>query len=172
MASYLDMGLFSATSFEISTVRVFKNRSNSTRLSSLALHKLWRRLHSWRWSEIWTAGVFLKCVNNSITESWWMGNWKYIRNVVARAVKVSCVAKGYSTYHFAATPTRVCRNSLNRIVSSMILFDEHHRWKVMTWLPGSSACLPSNFGISEGSFMGMHGRPCRVVCDGVIRHLG
>ena len=156
MASSFDMGLCYGTSIEIYAMRISKNRSNSTR-SSLSLHKLRRRLHSWRWSKIWTVRVFLKCVSNSISESWWMGNWKYVRNLVARVLKVPCEAEGCSTYHFVATPVRVHWNNLNRIVSSMILFDEHHKWKVMTWLPGSSACLPSNFGMSEGSFVGMGG---------------
>ena len=150
-------GPFCATSFEISTVRVFRKRSKSTRSSSLYLHKLRRRLHLWRCSKIWMAGVCLNCVSNSIPKSWWMGNWKYVRNAVARAPKVPCEAEGCYTYHFTTTLVRVSWNNLNRIVLSMILFDENHRWKVMTWLPRSSACLPLNFVISKGSFVGMGG---------------
>jgi hypothetical protein len=41
--------------------------------------------------------------------------------------------------------------------SSMMLFEEHHKWKVMTWLAGSSPNFPSNFGISEGSLVGILG---------------
>jgi hypothetical protein len=41
--------------------------------------------------------------------------------------------------------------------SSMILFEEHHKWKVITWLAGSSPGFSSNFGISEGSLVGILG---------------
>jgi hypothetical protein len=34
-------------------------------------------------------------------------------------------------------------------------FDEHHKWKVITWLFGSSPGFPSNFEISEGSLAGI-----------------
>jgi hypothetical protein len=37
-------------------------------------------------------------------------------------------------------------------------FDEHHKWKVITWLFGSSPDFPSNFGISEGSLAGITGQ--------------
>jgi hypothetical protein len=37
-------------------------------------------------------------------------------------------------------------------------FDEHHKWKFITWLFGSSPGFPSNFGISEGSLAGMTGQ--------------
>jgi hypothetical protein len=38
-----------------------------------------------------------------------------------------------------------------------MLLEEHHKWKVMTWLAGSSPALPSNLGISEGSLVGIAG---------------
>ena len=39
-----------------------------------------------------------------------------------------------------------------------MLFNEHHKWKVITWLAGSSPSFPSNFGISEGSLVGILGQ--------------
>jgi hypothetical protein len=42
--------------------------------------------------------------------------------------------------------------------SSMMLFEEHHKWKVITWLAGSSPGFPSNFGISEGNLVGILGQ--------------
>jgi hypothetical protein len=39
-----------------------------------------------------------------------------------------------------------------------MLLEEHHRWKVMTWLAGSSPAFPSNFGMSEGSLVGIAGQ--------------
>jgi hypothetical protein len=35
----------------------------------------------------------------------------------------------------------------------MMLFEEHHKWKVMIWLVGSSPSFPSNLGMSEGHEM-------------------
>jgi hypothetical protein len=37
-------------------------------------------------------------------------------------------------------------------------FYEHHKWKSITWLFGSSPDFPSNFGISEGSLAGITGQ--------------
>jgi hypothetical protein len=39
----------------------------------------------------------------------------------------------------------------------MMLFEENHKWKVITWLVGSSPGLPSNFRIYEGSLVGILG---------------
>jgi hypothetical protein len=39
----------------------------------------------------------------------------------------------------------------------MMLFEEHHKWKVMIWLVESSPTFPSNLGMSEGSLVGMVG---------------
>jgi hypothetical protein len=38
-----------------------------------------------------------------------------------------------------------------------MLLEEHHRWKFMTWLVGSSSAFPSNLGMSEGSLVGIAG---------------
>jgi hypothetical protein len=37
--------------------------------------------------------------------------------------------------------------------------DEHHKWKVIRWLFGSSLDFPSNFGILEGSLDGIVSQP-------------
>ena len=39
----------------------------------------------------------------------------------------------------------------------MMLFEEHHKWKVMKRLVGSSPNFPSNLGMSEGSLVGILG---------------
>jgi hypothetical protein len=46
----------------------------------------------------------------------------------------------------------------------MMLFEEHHRWKVMTWLAGSSLAFPSNLGMSEGNLVGIasHVGSCNI----------
>jgi hypothetical protein len=38
-----------------------------------------------------------------------------------------------------------------------MLLEEHHRWKVMTWLAGLSPTFHSNLGMSEGSLVGIAG---------------
>jgi hypothetical protein len=39
----------------------------------------------------------------------------------------------------------------------MMLFEEHHKLKVMIWLVGSSPSFTSNLGMFEGSLVGMEG---------------
>ena len=39
----------------------------------------------------------------------------------------------------------------------MMLLEENHKWKFMTWLAGSSPTFPSNLGMSEGSLVGIAG---------------
>ena len=46
----------------------------------------------------------------------------------------------------------------------MILLEEDHKWKVMTWLVGYSPDLPSNLGMFEGSLVGILGHvgSCKI----------
>jgi hypothetical protein len=71
---------------------------------------------------------------------------------------------GNSMYHFATEPIRVHWKSHNRMESSIKELDEQKRWKVMTWLFGSSPDLPSNFGMSDGNLVGITGQwgECRI----------
>jgi hypothetical protein len=41
--------------------------------------------------------------------------------------------------------------------SSVMLFEEHHKWKFMTWLVGYSLDFTSNLGMYEGSLVGILG---------------
>jgi hypothetical protein len=48
--------------------------------------------------------------------------------------------------------------------SSMILFEEHHKWKVIPWFSGSSPGFPSNFRMSKRNLVGILGQvaSCRM----------
>ena len=72
-----------------------------------------------------------------------------------RELKFGYLVYGSSMYHLAATPLRVCWNSLNLMESSTMLLDEHHRWNVIIWFWGHSPALPSNLGMSDDSLVGM-----------------
>ena len=87
-----------------------------------------------------------------------MGSWKYYRNMKARELKARYLACGSSMYHLVATPMRVHWNSLSLMESSMMLFDEHHRWDVIMWFWGHSPTFPSNMGMSDGSLVSMGGQ--------------
>ena len=60
----------------------------------------------------------------------------------------------------------------------MMLFEEHHKWKVITWLVRYSPGFPSNFGIYEGSLIGIlvHVGSCKMgsfvslVKSGMLRY--
>jgi hypothetical protein len=67
-----------------------------------------------------------------------MGSWKCVRKDMARELKSSKEARGSSIYHLVAEPVNVCWKRCKHIESSMREFDEHHKWKVITWLFGSS----------------------------------
>jgi hypothetical protein len=55
-------------------------------------------------------------------------------------------------------PISVLWKRCKRIESSMREFDEHHKWKFITWLFRSSPRFPSNFEISEGILAGITGQ--------------
>ena len=74
-----------------------------------------------------------------------------------RDLKLGYLACGSSMYHLAATPVRVRWNNLSLMESSTMLLDEHHRWNVIMWFWGHSLALPSNFGMFDGSLVGMGG---------------
>jgi hypothetical protein len=45
-----------------------------------------------------------------------------------------------------------------------MLFEEHHKWKVMTWLVGYFLDFTSNLGMFEGSLLGIlgHAGSCNI----------
>lgn len=56
-----------------------------------------------------------------------MGNWKWVKNLVAKVVKLSKEAHANLMYHFVAGPVSVLwkRKSLKK--SSFKEFDEHYK---------------------------------------------
>jgi hypothetical protein len=83
-----------------------------------------------------------------------MGSWKWLRKASTNYWKDPYVPLGSSIYHCDAISIRVHWNNHNLIESWFKEFDEHQRWKVVTWSPRSSPFLPSNFGMSDGSLVG------------------
>ena len=138
--------------FESFDARDLKNKLRRTLSSNCALHKLRNFYHSWMWSNMCITFYCYKWVRISRRDSWWTKSCNNVRNIVASELKLPCDAEGWSIYHFIVGPVRVHWNNCNWIVSSMILLDEHHRWKVMTWFPGSCPCFPSNFGMLNGAW--------------------
>jgi hypothetical protein len=91
-----------------------------------------------------------------------------------RVLKSVKKTHGSSIYHFAAEPMRICWKSRNRMESSIKELDEHQRWKVMTWLFGSSPDLLSNFGMSNGNLAGITGQwgECTIGSFKILDKLG
>ena len=71
-------------------------------------------------------------------------------------------------YHLVAAPISVLWKSLKQTLSSIKEFEEHHRWKVMTWVLGSSFAFPSNLGMSEGNLVGMGGQTSECLIGSLI----
>jgi hypothetical protein len=109
-----------------------------------------------------------KDVNNSIPESYQIGSWKWCKKALAKLSKSTNQADGNSMYHLATAPIKVLWKRLNLTLSSIKEFNKHHRWKVMTWVLGSSFDFPSNLGMSEGNLVGMGGQADECLIESLI----
>ena len=145
-------------SFAIGGSKVLRNQSKNILSSSWILHKLRCRRHSWMWSVMWVVVFWWQDNKISTPSSYLTGSWKYCRNIKAKDLKYGYLACGSSMYHLAVAPLMVRWNSMILIESSMMLFDEHHRWNVMMWFWGHSPTFPSNMEMSKGSLVGMGGQ--------------
>ena len=158
------MASSSVTTPPIATSRVIwgnndlVNHSTNNWSGMTALTSLRRHLHSWIWSEICMEVVGRREVNSSVHVSYRMGSLKCVRKDMARQLKSWKDVRGNSIYHFIAEPVSFRWKRRKQIESSMRELDEHHKWKVMTWLFRSSSGFLSNFGISEGGLVGMAGQ--------------
>jgi len=155
MASSSVWGIVAATSSAMEGRRDFKNQSMKSGSSRFIFHTLHRWHHSRIWSTRWVAMGLQKVVRISTPVSWQMGNWKKVKKTIAIGAKVVWAHNGNSVYHLATIPVRVRWNRLCLIKSSMILLEEHHKWKVVMWLEGSLPTFPSNLGIFDSNSVGM-----------------
>ena len=144
-------------SLAIGGSNVFKNQTRKILSSSLILHKLWCRLHSWMWSVMWVVVFWWQDSNISTASSNLMGSWEYCGNIKAKELKSGYLDCGISMYHLDTTHMRVRWNSLSLVKSSTMLFDAHHRWNAIIWFWGHSPSFPSNLGMFEGILVGMVG---------------
>ena len=71
--------------------------------------------------------VCLKLVKISVPVSYLMGNWKWVKKVVAKAVKLSNEARGNSMYHFTVELVSVHWKRRSLIESLFKEFHEHHK---------------------------------------------
>jgi hypothetical protein len=107
------------------------------------------------------------CLNLEIISklvSWRIGSWKKDKKALASDLKVVWHPDFSSTYHLADGPISVLWKNFNQMESSMMILEEHHRWKEIMWLVGSSVGFPPNFGMSKGNLVGMLGQvgSCKI----------
>ena len=158
MASSLENTPDVATSLDNCGTKDLRNHSNKNANGTSSLIKLFRRLHSRMWSEIWSIVVCSKLASSSVLALYLTDNWKWLRKAIANLPKEEYLERSSSMYHFTTLPMRVRWNNHNYTKSSFNDLDEHQRWKVVTWSPGSSLGLSSNFGMSKGNFVGIGGQ--------------
>ena len=124
--------------------------------------------HSWIWSEMWVASPWWNEVNNFVPESYQIGSWKWCRNVSAKLPKSANPTDGNLIYHLVAASIKVLWKILNRTLSSIKEFEEHHRWKVITCVLGSSFTFPSNLGMSDGNLVRIGGQASECLIGSLI----
>jgi hypothetical protein len=142
---------------EIYGNRYFKNHSNRNSRGIVALIILFHSTIT-KWSDMFVALSFLSIENKFVLTSCQTRCWKWLRKTVTRSWKWWKENPCNSMYHFVENPMRVHWNSRKRTKSSLGEFEEHHKWKVITWSPRSFPNFPSNFGISEGSLARIMGQ--------------
>ena len=158
MASYSVTTPPIVTSQEIGGKSDLVNHSANNWLGMITLINLFRCLHSWIWSEICMELVWQREVKSLVPISYRMGSWKCGRKDMERELKSWKEPRGSSIFYLTVEPVSVRWKRRKRIELSIKEFDEHHKWKVITWLFGSSPGLPSNFKISEGSLVEITGQ--------------
>ena len=147
-----------ATSLDNCGTKDLKNHSRRNVGGTGTLIKLFWHLHSRMWSKIWSVVVYLKLASSSVPSSYLIGNWKWFRKSIASSPKEEYLERSSLMYHFMELPMRVRWNNHSYTESYFNELYEHQRWKVVTWSPGSSLGLASNFGMFEGNFVGIGGQ--------------
>ena len=123
---------------------------------------------SWIWSEMWVASPCWKEVKNSVPKSYRIESWKWCKNALPRLPKSTKLTVGSSIYHLVAAPIKVLWKILNRMLSSIKEFEEHHRWKVITRVLGSLFTFPSNLGMPDGNLVGIGGQADECLIGSLI----
>ena len=174
------------TSLDNCGTKDLRNHSSRNVGGTSTLIKLFRHLHSRMWSEIWSVVVCSKLASNSMSVSYLTGNWKWFRKAIANSPKEEYLEQFSYMYHLLALLMSVCWNNCNCTESYFNELDKHQRWKVVTWSPGYSLGLASNFGMSEGNFISIGGqrglwqmgsfnnlvksRKCKLAKKGIFGH--
>ena len=127
-----------ATSQEIFGNKDLVNQSANKALGIEALTNLLCHLHTWIWSEMWVAIFGHNKVRSSVPVSYRMGNWKCVRNAIAKDWKMKKEETCNSMNYLAALSVRVLGNSHNLMESSKKELETHHRWYMEIWFAGSS----------------------------------
>ena len=123
-----------------------------------ALINLWHLLHSWMCSNMWVELYCRREVKIFVPISYQIGNWKWVRNIVANELKSINECCGSLLQHFLIMSVNILWKSLNQIESSIRELDEHHKWKVITWFLGYSPYFSSTFVMSGEIFPEMVGQ--------------
>lgn len=132
----MDWSSMTAPDRQMSLARVgksdLKNQLDKRWSEIGALTSLLLCLHSWMWSEIWVVVSWYNEVKSFVLVSYLIGNWKFLRNYIAKAPKVLMALRGNSMYHLAALSMRVRGKIWSWILSSTMALETYHRWKVVT----------------------------------------
>jgi hypothetical protein len=107
MASSLENTPNIATSLDSWGTKDLRNHSSRNAGGTGTLIKLFQRLHSWMWLEIWSTFVYSKVASNFVLVSYLTGNWKWFRNSISNLPKEEYLEWSSSMYHFIALPMRV-----------------------------------------------------------------
>jgi hypothetical protein len=96
-----------AMSLDSCGTKELRNHSSRNAGGTGTLIKLFLRLHSRMWSEIWSTFFCSKLGSNYVPASYLTGNWKWFRNAIANSLKEEYLEQSSSMYNFTALPMRV-----------------------------------------------------------------
>jgi hypothetical protein len=137
MVSSSICGMVVATSLAMSKTSDSRNQSSMCCGVVSSLHMLHLLHYSWMWFAIWIVVVCLNSERISKPVSWWTWSWKEDKKALANDSKVVWDPYFSSTYDLADGQVSVFWYNHKLMEYSIMLLEDHHRWKVMMWLAGS-----------------------------------